>query len=150
MKRTVEKVLTMAAIICSVLGIGLMSVIIFGIGVVFDDPNTVEEIVVEQNQTGQEQITVEEMQEAINVIQPFVNTFGWVIVALLVISVVLGIIAFVYLMKNKSMNTTGGLLIAAGVLSGLISITSILYYIAAIMCFVRKPKPTDQTLPPMQ
>lgn len=72
------------------------------------------------------------------------------IVALLVISVVLGIIAFVYLMKNKSMNATGGLLIAAGVLSGLISITSILYYIAAIMCFVRKPKPTDQTLPPMQ
>ncbi|MCA9724192.1 MAG: hypothetical protein KC452_02755, partial [Kurthia sp.] len=68
MKRTVEKVLTMAAIICSVLGIGLMSVIIFGIGVVFDDPNTVEEIVVEQNQTGQEQITVEEMQEAIDVI----------------------------------------------------------------------------------
>lgn len=150
MKRTVEKVLTMAAIICSVLGIGLMSVIIFGIGVVFDDPNTVEEIVVEQNQTGQEQITVEEMQEAIDVIQPFVNTFGWVIVALLVISVVLGIIAFVYLMKNKSMNATGGLLIAAGVLSGLISITSILYYIAAIMCFVRKTKPTDQTLPPMQ
>lgn len=150
MKRTVEKVLTMAAIICSVLGIGLMSVIIFVIGVVFDDPNTVEEIVVEQNQTGQEQITVEEMQEAIDVIQPFVNTFGWVIVALLVISVVLGIIAFVYLMKNKSMNATGGLLIAAGVLSGLISITSILYYIAAIMCFVRKPKPTDQTLPPMQ
>lgn len=150
MKRTVEKVLTMAAIICSVLGIGLMSVIIFGIGVVFDDPNTVEEIVVEQNQTGQEQITVEEMQEAIDVIQPFVNTFGWVIVALLVISVVLGIIAFVYLVKNKSMNATGGLLIAAGVLSGLISITSILYYIAAIMCFVRKLKPTDQTLPPMQ
>ena len=150
MKRTVEKVLTMAAIICSVLGIGLMSVIIFGIGVVFDDPNTVEEIVVEQNQTGQEQITVEEMQEAIDVIQPFVNTFGWVIVALLVISVVLGIIAFVYLMKNKSMKATGGLLIAAGVLSGLIMFTSILYYIAAIMCFVRKPKPTDQTLPPMQ
>lgn len=150
MKRTVEKVLTMAAIICSLLGIGLMSVIIFGMGVAFDDPNTIEEIVVEQNQAGQEQITVEEMQEAIDVIQPFISTFGWVIVALLVISVVLGIIAFVYLMKNKSMNATGGLLIAAGVLSGLISITSILYYIAAIMCFVRKPKPTDQTLPPMQ
>ena len=150
MKRTVEKVLTMAAIICSLLGIGLMSVIIFGMGVAFDDPNTIEEIVVEQNQAGQEQITVEEMQEAIDVIQPFISTFGWVIVALLVISVVLGIIAFVYLMKNKSMNATGGLLIAAGVLSGLIMLTSILYYIAAIMCFVRKPKPTDQTLPPMQ
>lgn len=144
MKRTVEKVLTMAAIICSLLGIGLTSVIIFGMGVAFDDPNTIEEIVVEQNQAGQEQITVEEMQEAIDVIQPFISTFGWVIVALLVVSVVLGIIAFVYLMKNKSMNATGGLLIAAGVLSGLISITSILYYIAAIMCFVRKPKPIDQ------
>jgi len=36
------------------------------------------------------------------------------------------------------------LFIVAGVLSGIISLTSILFYIAAIMCFVRKPPYQDE------
>jgi len=45
--------------------------------------------------------------------------------------------------KNKSPKTAGVLFIFAGLLSGILLLAPILFYIAAIMCFVRKAPVRD-------
>ena len=67
-----------------------------------------------------------------------VGVVGWVLVVLLLISVILSIIAVVKVSKNKSPKTAGILFVIAGLLSGILLLAPILFYIAAIMCFVRK------------
>ena len=65
--------------------------------------------------------------------------FGWGFIILLVISLVLNIIGIVSVNKNKKPKNAGILFIVAGLFAGVLSLTSILLYVAAIMCFVRKP-----------
>jgi len=67
------------------------------------------------------------------------NIFGWVFIIILVISLILNIVGIVSVSKNKNPKLAGIMFIIAGVFAGIISLTSILLYIAAIMCFVRKP-----------
>lgn len=67
-----------------------------------------------------------------------IGVVGWVFVGALAISVILSIIAVVKVSKNKSPKTAGVLFIFAGLLSGILLLAPILFYIAAIMCFVRK------------
>jgi hypothetical protein len=88
---------------------------------------------------------------------------GWVIVVTLLISVILSIIGVIKVSKNKSPKAAGVLFIFAGLLSGILLLAPILFYIAAIMCFVRKTpvqneqdpyynddvKQTDQTFRPL-
>lgn len=63
---------------------------------------------------------------------------GWVLVVTLLISVILSIIGVIKVSKNKSPKAAGILFIFAGLLSGILLLAPILFYIAAIMCFVRK------------
>ncbi len=72
---------------------------------------------------------------------------GWVLVITLLISVILSIIAVVKVSKNKSPKTAGILFIFAGLLSGILLLAPILFYIAAIMCFVRKTPVHDEQDP---
>lgn len=74
------------------------------------------------------------------------GTIGWVLLVLLVISTVLAILAIVNLKDNRNPQNAGILFIIAGVFAGLLSVTSILFYIAAIMCFVRKPPMGEEDL----
>ncbi|WP_277584719.1 DUF4064 domain-containing protein [Psychrobacillus antarcticus] len=67
------------------------------------------------------------------------NIFGWVFIIILVISLILNIIGIVSISKNKNPKLAGIMFIIAGLFAGIISLTSILLYSAAIMCFVRKP-----------
>lgn len=79
-------------------------------------------------------------------IDTFVSSFsviGWVIVALLAISTILAILAIANLRNNRSPKAAGVFFIIAGLFAGLLSLTSILFYIAAIMCFVRKGTKRD-------
>lgn len=71
------------------------------------------------------------------------NIIGWVIVALLAISTILAILAIVNLRNNRNPKAAGVFFIIAGLFAGLLSLTSILFYIAAIMCFVRKGTKRD-------
>lgn len=71
------------------------------------------------------------------------GVIGWVLVVTLLISVILSIMAVVKVSKNKSPKTAGILFIVAGLLSGILLLAPILFYIAAIMCFVRKKPDHD-------
>ncbi|WP_416143977.1 DUF4064 domain-containing protein [Planococcus koreensis] len=64
----------------------------------------------------------------------------WVIVGLLAISTVFALLAIGRLGRNANPNMAGVFFIVAGLFAGIMSLTSILFYIAAIMCFVRKAR----------
>ncbi|MBU9672314.1 DUF4064 domain-containing protein [Planococcus sp. CP5-4] len=83
-----------------------------------------------------------DVEMTIDMVNSFVQGFdvlGWIVVALLVVSTVFAILAITKLKSFEKANTAGIFFILAGIFAGILSLTSILFYIAAIMCFVRKP-----------
>lgn len=147
MKRTGEKVLIIIAMVFNLIGISLSALLLIGFKAIVNDPSFADSFVQSYNESlagtaeaESASLSVAELNEAIDLFGPFLGTVGWVLIAFLVISLILGIVAFVYISKGKKTNTSGSLLIVAGLLAGVVSLTSILYYIAAVMCFVRKPK----------
>ncbi|MET1014278.1 MAG: DUF4064 domain-containing protein [Paenisporosarcina sp.] len=94
-----------------------------------------QEIMADPNMTQED---MEYVNDMIAVVMDVMGVVGWVVVGLLLLSVVLSIIAVVQVSKNKSPKTAGILFIFAGLLSGILLLAPILFYIAAIMCFVRK------------
>ncbi|MDN7243352.1 DUF4064 domain-containing protein [Planococcus sp. N028] len=65
---------------------------------------------------------------------------GWTLFALLAISTLFAILALLNLRRDKNPKLAGAFFIIAGLFAGILSLTSILFYIAAIMCFVRRAK----------
>ncbi|RNF38540.1 DUF4064 domain-containing protein [Planococcus salinus] len=91
----------------------------------------------------------EEAQMVVDAVNVFIGGSGivfWVIIAILVISTIFAILAIVNLKGDRNPRLAGLFFILAGVFAGLLSITSILFYIAAIMCFARKPPLQDDML----
>lgn len=74
-----------------------------------------------------------------NTIADALSIFGWVFIIILIISLILNIIGIISISKNKNPKLAGIMFIISGLFAGILSPTSILLYIAAIMCFVRKP-----------
>lgn len=80
--------------------------------------------------------------EEVDMFMSFMGSFStiiWVLVAVAFIGLVLNIIGLVKVWNNKSPKTAGILFIIAGLLGGFLSLPSILLYIAAILCFTKKP-----------
>lgn len=77
--------------------------------------------------------------DALNAVVAGFDVIGWVVVILLAISTVFAILAIMKLKSFEKASTAGVFFILAGIFAGILSLTSILFYIAAIMCFVRKP-----------
>lgn len=148
MKRTAEKVLIVCASILNVLFLAIGSLGIIAFRSFKNDPKMVENFVDEVNKNNTDPsvspLKVSDINEAINAFGTYANTLGIVFIIALLISIVLAITAFVYLKRKDGAKTAGILLVIAGVLAGVISVASILLYIAAIVCFVRKDK--DETL----
>lgn len=82
----------------------------------------------------------EEAQMVIDMMSSSFNIVGWVLIALLALSTIFAIVALVNLRKRGKASMAGVFFILAGLFAGLLSLTSILFYIVAIMCFVRKPR----------
>jgi len=95
-----------------------------------------EEIVLSDPNMTPEDIAV--FNDAVDVGIEVVGVVGWVVVVTLLISIILSILGVVKVSKNKSPKAAGIMFIFAGLLSGILLLAPILFYIAAIMCFVRK------------
>lgn len=83
----------------------------------------------------------------LEIVNTFVNLFGgimWFIIIGMIIGLVLAIIGLVNIWNNKNPKLAGIMFIIAGVLAGIVTIPSILLYIAGILCFTRKPPLTDK------
>ena len=123
--------------------LNVIFLIIVTLGVVGSSAMNTEEFqqMFEENMMSDPAMTQEDMMyvnEFLDVGVGLIGVIGWIFVGALVISVILSIIAVVKVSKNKSPKTAGVLFIFAGLLSGILLLAPILFYIAAIMCFVRK------------
>ncbi|WP_422122186.1 DUF4064 domain-containing protein [Planococcus sp. X10-3] len=88
----------------------------------------------------------EEAQMVMDFFVEGAGIIGWVTVAILVLSTIFAIVALMNLKKIRSAQLAGIFFILAGLLAGVMTPTSILFYIAAIMCFVRKPPMREDEL----
>lgn len=140
MSRTGEMVLGVISAIFTALSIILISLLVIGgNSAIQDDAFNTEiqkEILNDPSLTSQD---AEAVAQVFDVLPGVFNAFGWGIVVVFVISLILNIIGIVNISKNKNPKLAGIMFILAGLFAGILSLTSILLYIAAIMCFVRKP-----------
>ncbi|MFD1863700.1 DUF4064 domain-containing protein [Planococcus chinensis] len=137
--RAGEKTLGIIGIVFNVLGIALLIFAILGLGNIENDPEfrqMLEEQIVADPTIGD----VGDTQALIDGLLTSFDVVAWVIVALLVLSTIFALFAVARLGHNRKPKAAGVMFIVAGVLAGLMSLTSILFYIAAIMCLVRKPR----------
>ena len=143
-KRTGEMVLGIIGIVFNVLGI--IGVIIMNgfTKMLSTDPAFREEF--EAEIWNDPTISQSEAQDIIDIMYAVIDWmvgFGWFFVVALVISTVLAVVAVINLKKNAKLS--GILFLVGGFLAGIISLTSILFYIAGIMCLVRKPPVEPET-----
>ncbi len=69
----------------------------------------------------------------------FFEGFYWFIIIALIISFILTIVGIVNIWNNKKPKLAGIMFIVAGLFAGILTLTSILLYIAGVLCFTRKP-----------
>lgn len=135
--RTAEKVLAIIAAVFTALGMALLLLLGFFFNVASNDLEMIEQLRAEI--IGQGTFSLEE----VDMYMEFFNSFGvfiWIGVAVTCISLVLTIIGLVKLRSQAKV--AGTLFIVAGLINGILSLTSILLYIAGIMCITKKP-PTE-------
>ncbi|MFF2753880.1 DUF4064 domain-containing protein [Psychrobacillus sp. NPDC058041] len=139
MKRTGEIALGVISAIFSLISIVLISLLVIGVSTTLKEEgfNTELKNQILTNPAISAQ-DVEYITQNADVILSGVNVIGWGIVISIFISLVLNIFGIVFIYNNKNQKLAGIMFIFAGVLAGILSITSILLYIAAILCFVRK------------
>ncbi|SDN40188.1 Protein of unknown function [Psychrobacillus sp. OK028] len=140
MSRTGEIVLGVISAIMTLLSIILVSILVVSGSSLMQDEAFISEfenmMITDPNVTEADLQFVNDNKDV--AIDAF-NVFGWVFIIILIISLILNIIGIVSVSKNKNPKLAGIMFILAGLFAGIISITSILLYVAAIMCFVRKP-----------
>lgn len=140
MSRTGEMVLSVISAIMTLLSIILVTVLVVSGSSILKDEEFKKEF--ESTISNEPTFTETDLQlinDNMSLAIDAFSIFGWVFIIILVISLILNIIGIMSISKNKNPKLAGIMFILAGLFAGVISLTSILLYIAAIMCFVRKP-----------
>ncbi|WP_227396454.1 DUF4064 domain-containing protein [Jeotgalibacillus aurantiacus] len=142
MKRTAEGVLTIIGIVINFLMIGGALLIL----ALFSDP------VARQEFEMQFQADPALADAGVTPDQVFgiVDSLGFAFNIVVIISIILSFVALFAMKRNKKPKLAGSLLIASALLVGVATILlgwlpALLFLIAGIMCFARKPKVPQQT-----
>lgn len=140
LNRTAEKVLSIIAVIMTTIGVvfGFLGMAL--INLMKNDPTFKQEF--EMEMMADPAMTQADM-DAIYSVFSVMGGFIWLIIIGMIISVVLNIVGIVNIWKNKNAKLAGIMFIIAGVLGGIVSLPSILLYVAAILCFTKKPTLLD-------
>lgn len=144
MNRTAEKVLsiislvfTVLALIGSVIGTFFMRAL---------TSNSALRAEFEMELYADPTLTFDDVEMIVGLFELF-EGFGWFSVVLFFISTVTTIIGMIFMWKNKNPKLAGVMFIIAGLFALIISPTSIMLYVAAILCFTRKApvEPEEQS-----
>lgn len=136
LKRTAEKVLSIIAAVLTAIGVVFGFIFMAIINLMKDDPTFQQDF--ERDMLADPTLTQADI-DAIYMVFNVMGGFIWIIIIGLIISLVLNIIGIVNIWKNKNAKLAGIMFIIAGVLGGILSLSSILLYVAAILCFTKKP-----------
>ena len=142
MKRTTERVLSMISAALTLIGIIASFAIVAFMKVIVEDPAFRSEI--EADFLSDPALGVEDVDMFFELIG-MIEGFGWFFTILLVVSLIANVVGIISIWNNKNPKLAGAMFILAGLFAYVISPTSILLYIAGIMCFVRKAPLTDDT-----
>lgn len=140
MKRTAEKVLSIIAAIFTAIGVVFGFLFMALVNLMKNDPTFKADF--ERDMLADPTLTPADI-DAIYSIFNVMGGFIWLIIIGMIISVVLTIIGIVNIWKNKNAKLAGIMFIIAGLVGGLLSLPSILLYVAAILCFTKKPPLQD-------
>lgn len=69
----------------------------------------------------------------------FFEGFIWLLIAILIISFIATVIGIIFIWNNKKPKLAGVFFIFGGLFAFILTPTSIMLYIAAILCFIKKP-----------
>ncbi|WP_172370699.1 DUF4064 domain-containing protein [Sporosarcina jiandibaonis] len=142
MKRTAEKVLSIIGAVFTLLGIIGFFVFAAIMKVALSDGTLRSQM--EAEFLADPTLSAEDVDLFFSMIKSFAD-FSWLFVIVLVISLVATIVGIIFIWNNKNPKLAGTMFILAGLFAFVLSPTSILLYIAGILCFTRKAPLTDET-----
>lgn len=135
MKRTPERILSIISLIFTTLAL-IPGFLFVAFGNMLSESEFREEI--ESDILANQDLTSEDVDAIISLFES-ISTFGWFIVIVLLISLIATIVGMVSIWNSKNPKLAGVMFIIAGLFVFVISPTSIMLYVAAILCFTRKP-----------
>ena len=135
MNRTAEKVLGIIGLVFTALGViaSIFGAVIFNM--FSSDPGLRTEM--EMDLYSDPTMTPADIDMLFNIFDAL-GGFLWLGVVFLVISLVVTIIGLVKIWNNKNPKLAGIMFILGGLTGGILSLTSILLYIAGILCLTKK------------
>ncbi|MFS0691000.1 DUF4064 domain-containing protein [Sporosarcina sp. 179-K 8C2 HS] len=140
MNRTAEKALSIIAAVLTAIGVVFGFLVMAVVNLIKNDPSFKQDF--EADMMADPSLTQADI-DAILTLFNIMGGFFWLLIIGLIISLVLNIIGIVNIWKNKNAKLAGIMFIIAGVLGGILSLSSILLYVAAILCFTKKPTLQD-------
>jgi Protein of unknown function (DUF4064) len=139
--RTAEKVLSIISAVFTTIGIIMSFAIMAFYNFMKSDPTIREDF--EAEMLSDPALNPQDLELFYSIFN-FLGGLIWLIIIGLIISLILTIIGIMNIWKNKNPKLAGTMFIIAGLLAGFISLTSILLYIAGILCFTKKPPLTKE------
>lgn len=137
MNRTAERVLSIIALVFTALAL-IPSFLLILFGKMLSDENIQNEVTMDL--MSDPQFTSEDVDIVLSLLDGVgtMSWLGWGLVFTLIISIVMTIIGMVAIWNNKNPKLAGIMFIVAGLFAFVLSLGSILLYIAAILCFTKK------------
>lgn len=136
MKRTAERILSIIGTVFTGISIGISIALMSFFNFLTSDPMMQQDF--EKEMLSIDPTMTPEDLELFMSVMDFMGGIIWLLIIGLIISFVLSIIGVVKVWNNSNPKLAGILFIIGGVLGGILSLSSILLYITAILCFVRK------------
>ncbi|AMQ04922.1 DUF4064 domain-containing protein [Sporosarcina psychrophila] len=143
MSRTAEKVLSILSVVLTAIGVFVSFAALALFNYLKSDTLIKEEFEAEIL-LADPTLTPDQI-EIIYGVFGIVGGFMWLIIISLIVSLILTVIGIVNIWNNKNPKLAGIMFIIAGLTAGIISLTSILLYIAGILCFTKKPPLTQES-----
>lgn len=141
--RTAERVLSIIAAIFTGIGLVVSVVVALFMSAAVSEPGFQDEM--REIMSGDGTFTPSEVDVMIGLVDSF-HVFIWIAVIAAFISLVLNIIGTIKIWNNSSPKAAGILFVVAGLFGGIISLPSILLYIAGILCLTKKPPMAPEPL----
>lgn len=140
LNRTAEKSLSIIAVILTAIGTIFGFIVMAVFNLIKNDQTFKQEL--ELDLMNDPAITPADVDLFFSIMNG-IGGFMWFLIIAMIISIVLNIVGIVNIWKDKNAKLAGIMFIIAGLLGGIISLPSILLYIAAILCFTKKPPLQD-------
>lgn len=144
MNRTAERVLGIISAIFTLFALVISAAFVSVMKFIFGNGEFRQEIENELMNDPEMDLSPEEFEMVMQMTEGFSGTVTWFLTIVLAISLITTIVGLVAIWNNKNPKLAGIMFIVAGIFAFVLSPTSIMLYIAAILAFTKKPPYTTE------